>query len=79
MTKPTLSDVARYFDNVATIHKSTGHIDAVDKAVDCAVTVREADEIIERCRLFIEASTPDSHKPTQLLADIRRILGERND
>ncbi len=46
MTKLTLNEVATYFDDVATIHTSTGHIDAVDKAVAYAAAVREA--IVQR-------------------------------
>lgn len=62
--KPTLNDVAMYFDDAGI--RST-------KEDSYAATVRAAMEVLERCELVLLDFAPGH---TALIADIRKLIGE---
>lgn len=83
--KPTLNEIAGYFDDLQTIVDSAAP--SHKAAIAYAAAVREAMSVLERCEKdLIEPEFPPDHiyfaadckcGGCTLLADIRRLLGAK--
>lgn len=65
--KPTLNDVVKLLDSAYLDWSAY------------AAAVREAQSVLERCENYIRATTPTPELPRDLIADIRRLLGAKNE